>query len=253
MWTKTCSLLLACSALMFAQHGYTPSEAEAGGQIFQSGCSRCHGQDGDGVPPMVLLREKFRRAYTDDELVKIIQTGIAGTAMPPGNYTTAQARTVVAYIHSSAAAAIANSAPPGDPARGKMIVENKGGCLNCHRINGVGARMGPDLTNIGSLRNSRYLEQSILDPNAEIAVENRFVRVTTRNGTTITGRLLNQDIFTVQLMDDKERLRSFLRSDLKEFAFLDKSIMPSYQGKLTPQELGDVVSYLHSLKGIENQ
>src|SRR5258708_8671574 len=134
MWTKICILVVAGSALMFAQHGYTPSDAEAGGLIFQSGCSRCHGQDGDGVPPINLLRGKFRRAYTDEELMKVIQTGIAGTAMPPGNYTNTQARTIVAYFHSMADAAIANTAPPGDPVRGKAIVEGKGGCLNCHPI-----------------------------------------------------------------------------------------------------------------------
>jgi len=69
----------------------------------------------------------------------------------------------------------------------------------------------------------------------------------------ITGRLLNQDSFTVQLIDSKERLRSFEKSKLKEYVFLDKSPMPSYQGKLKPAELSDLISYLVSLKRIDSR
>ena len=75
----------------------------------------------------------------------------------------------------------------------------------------------------------------------------------TKDGATITGRLLNQDAFTLQLFDDKERLLSYSKSNLKEYAFLDKSPMPSYRGKLSPQELADLVSYLVSLKGVDKQ
>jgi cytochrome c1 len=71
-----------------------------------------------------------------------------------------------------------------------------------------------------------------------------------KDGVSTTGRLLNQDAFTVQLMDSKERLLSFQKSNLKEYVFLDKSPMPSYQGKLTDAEVADVVSYLVSLKGV---
>jgi cytochrome c oxidase cbb3-type subunit III len=253
MLMKTCTLLLAGSALIFAQHGDTPSDAEAGGQIFQGTCSRCHGPDGDGVPPINLLNGKFRKAYSDADLVKIIQGGISGTAMPPGNYTEAQAKNVVAYFHASAEAAASNMAPPGDPAHGKTIVETKGGCLNCHRINGVGSRVAPDLTNIGALRSSRNLQESLVDPDAQILPENRYVRATMRDGSIITGKILDQDPFSVQIMDEKERLRSLSRSDMRSFAFLEKSPMSSYKGKLSSQELEDVVSYLHSLKGVETQ
>ncbi len=78
---------------------------------------------------------------------------------------------------------------------------------------------------------------------------NRFVRLVTRDGATITGRMLNQDAFTVQLLDSKEQLRTLMRADLKEFTFIDKSPMPSYRGKLSPQEMTDLVSYLVSLQG----
>ena len=102
---------------------------------------------------------------------------------------------------------------------------------------------------MGQLRRARELERSLLDPDAEILGQNRFYRVVTRDGVTTTGRLLNLDTFTVQMLDSKEQLRSFVKSDLRDHGFIEKSTMPSYKEKLSAQELADLVSYLVSLKG----
>ena len=65
---------------------------------------------------------------------------------------------------------------------------------------------------------------------------------------TVTGRLLNHDTFTVQVLDAKEQLQSLQRANLREFTFLDKSPMPAYSGKLSSGEVTDLVSYLVSLR-----
>ncbi|HYK62970.1 MAG TPA: c-type cytochrome [Bryobacteraceae bacterium] len=137
--------------------------------------------------------------------------------------------------------------PPGDAANGKAIFEGKGQCTNCHRIQGKGSHYGPDLSEIGSRRPDQ-LQTSILDPDAEILPANRTYRVIDKNGAVTVGRLLNLDTFTVQLMDEKERLVSFEKSNLREFGFVEKSPMPSYKDKLTEQEVADLVNYLYSLK-----
>jgi len=126
----------------------------------------------------------------------------------------------------------------------------KGQCINCHRAQGVGSYFGPDLSDIGMLRRVVELDQSLSDPNAVIMPENRMFRAVTADGTTLTGRILNQDTFTVQLIDSKERLLSFQRSELKQFSPIDRSSMPSYKDKLTGAERADLVAYLMSLKGI---
>jgi hypothetical protein len=84
-----------------------------------------------------------------------------------------------------------------------------------------------------------------------IVPSNRFVKLVTKDGATTTGRLLNHDTFTVQLMDAKEQLVSLPMSAVRELTFMDKSPMPSYRDKLSTQELTDLVSYLVSLKGGE--
>jgi putative heme-binding domain-containing protein len=114
----------------------------------------------------------------------------------------------------------------------------------------VGSHFGPDLSDIGMLRRVVELDQSLSDPNAAIMPENRMFRVVTADGATLTGRILNQDTFTVQLIDSKERLLSFQRSELKQFSPIDRSSMPSYKDKLTAAERADLVAYLMSLKGI---
>jgi hypothetical protein len=88
-----------------------------------------------------------------------------------------------------------------------------------------------------------------LDPNAEVLAQNRYYRLTTKSGETVTGRLLNEDAFSVQLLDTKERLLSIQRTDLREAGFLSESPMPSYRDKLTKAERDDLVTYLISLKG----
>lgn len=143
--------------------------------------------------------------------------------------------------------------PPGNPSAGAEIVTGKGQCLTCHRVRGAGSRLGPDLTDVGTSRLPEQLHASLLDPDAEILPENRRYRVVTRDGTSVTGRILNHDTFQVLMMDAKEQLRSFDKSQLREHGFVKESAMPSYRGKLSPQELADVVAYLTTLKGVAPQ
>jgi putative heme-binding domain-containing protein len=137
--------------------------------------------------------------------------------------------------------------PTGDPANGKLIFEGKGTCTGCHRINGKGNHFGPDLSEAGA-RRPEQLETSILDPDAEILPANRIYRVVAKNGTTTIGRLLNEDTFSVQMIDKSERLLSFQKADLKEYAFETKSPMPSFKDKLSAQDVADVVAYLSTFK-----
>ena len=223
-----------------------PGPPPNGEQLYNENCVECHGLEGDAVPDVDLGHGRFRRATTDPELVGIVLRGIPNTAMPPNNFSEAQASAIVQFLRMKARRAAATA---GNTASGQAIFTGKGNCASCHRVNGTGSRVGPDLSEVGRLRHSTDIESAIVDPDAVILPSNRFVRLVTRDGTTITGRMLNQDAFTVQLLDSKEQLRTMMRSDLKEFAFVDKSPMPSYRGKLSAQEMTDLVSYLVSLQG----
>jgi len=242
--------VLATGVSALAQHS-TAQDIDDGGRVFRNTCANCHGPDGDEVSGIDLGRGVFRRAKTDEDLVQIIRNGVAGTSMPASDMSVAQAEQIVAYLRSVAATK-RSVAADGNVGRGKAVFDGKGACTTCHRVNGAGARLGPDLTDIGQLRRAVELETSVLDPGQEILATNRTYRVVTKDGATVTGRLLNLDSFTVQMLDSREQLRSFDKANLRDYGIVDVSPMPSYKDMLTAQELADVVSYLVSLKGKVN-
>jgi len=240
-------MCLAAGGAALAQQRYIPAEIEAGGRLYTSNCTGCHGPEGDGVGGINFSQGKFRRAGTDDDLLRIISRGIPGTPMAPSGMSESQIGQIVGYLRSMTA----GGEPPagGDAARGRVIVESKGQCLTCHTIGLNGLHAGPALTDIGAQRRAVDLMRSLVEPGAEIRPENRTVRVTMRDGRTLTGRFLNQDTFSIQLIDATDKLMSIDKSAVRESTLLTTSPMPSFKDKLSAQELADVVSYLASLKG----
>jgi len=239
--------LLLCASSAFAQQRFLPAEIEAGRDLYFANCTGCHGPEGNGVAGIDFSQGKFRRGATDDELIGIIMRGIPGTPMPPSGLPDNRVSTIVAYLRSMNAGA--GDLGGGDAARGRGLVEGKGGCLSCHTIGVNGLHAGPSLSDIGAVRRSAELMRSLVDPSAEVRPENRTVRVTTKDGRTVTGRFLNQDTFSVQLIDATDKMLSIDKSTVRETAILTTSPMPSFKDKLNAQELSDVVSYLSSLKG----
>jgi putative heme-binding domain-containing protein len=227
-----------------AQHE-TAADLLDGERAFRNTCANCHGPDGDVIPGIDLGRGRFRRPMTDEDLVGIIRGGIPNTPMPGSPMTVEQAQKIVAYLRSVATSKAASVAT-GDAARGRAAFVQT--CTGCHRVAGSGSRVGPDLSDVGTRRNATELERALLDPGAEVAPANRTYRVVLQDGTAVTGRLLGHDTFTVRLLDTREQLRSFTKSELRELGFV-ASPMPSFRGKLNPQELADLVSYLSSLRG----
>lgn len=234
---------LACAAHApgDAQHG------EDGATLYATACADCHGENGDLVAGIDLGRGRFSRPLTDNELAAIIVNGIPNTTMRPSDLDDEQIEELVLYLRDLAKP---REEPrlAGDPARGRALFEGKGKCLDCHRVDGRGSRVGPDLSLIGRARRAGDLMASLLDPAAEVRPENRFYRVVTRGGEEVRGRLLNHDTYTVQLIDLDERLRSFDKADLLEQGF-EESPMPSYRDELSEQEIADLVSYLASRRG----
>lgn len=242
----------AVGTLIAQDHSYTPADIENGGRLYQSSCAGCHGPAGDEIPGVELARGQFRRGTSDTDLITIIQTGIPGTAMPPHSFSDQEAGHVVAYLRNMSA--LRTGAPTvlrgvGDPARGKALFEGKGQCTMCHRVYGRGPRLAPDLSEVGATRPLPELHDALLDPSATMRPGTRMFQVVTRDGRTITGRLLNQDSFSIQMLDPNERLVSFQKANLVRQDFIRTSAMPSYRDTLTMQEVDDLVGYLVTLKG----
>jgi putative heme-binding domain-containing protein len=229
-----------------ASADYAQADITFGAQVYAAQCTTCHGETGDGVGGVDLRAGKFRTATTDQSLQLVIANGVPGTGMNAFRLSPAEMTGVIAYLRNMNRFDPA-SVKTGSAARGRGIVEQRN-CLRCHRIEAQGSRVGPDLSDIGLVRSAGSLQRSILDPNSQMMPINRPVRAVTRDGTMINGRRLNEDTYTVQLIDDQERLHSLPKADLREFQVLTASTMPSYKD-LTEEQLADLLAYLLSLQG----
>ncbi|HYM26069.1 MAG TPA: c-type cytochrome [Vicinamibacterales bacterium] len=232
----------------FARVEYAPADIAYGARIYDAQCTTCHGSNGDGVGSVDLKSGRFRHGTTDQDLVRIVSNGIPGTGMLGFKFDQAELAAIVAYLRNMNAFD-RGSVKPGDVARGRQVVEGKGGCLRCHRIDAAGSRVAPDLSDIGANRSAGSIQRSLTDPVSQMFPINRPVRAVTRDGKVINGRRLNEDTYTVQLIDDQERLVSLTKADLRELTVLTTTAMPSFTKTLSSDELADVLAYLLSLKG----
>lgn len=226
----------------------SPEDIEAGAKLFRSHCSTCHGRKAKGFRGPNLTDGLFRHGQSDAALFKNILGGIPGTSMAGVYLPDTQVWQIISYVRSLSGAG--DDVPvPGDPQRGKIVYEQKGKCATCHVISGQGGRRGTDLTRIGWQRSLDHIRESTLDASSDIDLAYRFVTLSMEDGGEIEGILLNEDSYSVQLMDEEENLVSISKSVVREIIRPEISLMPDFQDEFTDEELDDLVAYLHSLKG----
>ncbi len=226
----------------------SPQDIAAGAKSFRSHCAPCHGLHGEGGRGPNLARGRFYHGSSDADLLNNISNGISGTEMPGLYYSADRVWQIVAYVRSLSAQAPAQ--PSGDPQRGAALFHS-GGCIQCHRVKGEGGRLGPDLTNVGQSRSFEYLRQSVIDPNAAVPEHYGFVTCLERTGVKTEGFLMNEDTYTIQFIDLDEHLRTYAKEDLKKYDVSRISRMPSYKGAFSEAQLGDLLTYLSSLRPTE--
>jgi putative heme-binding domain-containing protein len=223
-----------------------PARLDLGARVYGSLCTTCHGPSGDLVAGVNLSTGQFKRAASDLDVMNVILKGVPGTAMPANNLANADLLAVVAYIKVMKDYG-ARKVAIGDATRGKAVFDNAGACLSCHRVNHVGSYLGPDLSDIGAARSAAMLEDTLMDPVSNARPGNRSIRAVTKTGAVVTGRRLNEDTWSVQIVDSNQKLVSLWKPDLKEYTVI-KSTMPSYNGKLSPDQRADLIAYLLSLR-----
>jgi putative heme-binding domain-containing protein len=229
------------------QNPYSSAADLAIGQKLYNGrCGHCHGQNGEGGRGAVLNSGSFRHGGSDRELFATIRSGIPNTEMPGSfNLPEADIWRLVAHVQELGRQG-ATDVSPGDPSAGSLVYQ-RNGCATCHRIDTQGGFFGPDLTDIGVKRATRYLRQSIVEPNADVPLDYRSVSVIDRSGHTIRGIHLNEDEYSIHLRDTGGNLRSFMKNELAEITLPRQSMMPAY-ASLSGADLENLVAYLGSLR-----
>ncbi|HEY1677007.1 MAG TPA: c-type cytochrome [Candidatus Sulfotelmatobacter sp.] len=260
-------IVIAFTAGAWAQNPFAndPKAAKAGEYEFRINCALCHGLGarGGGRGPD-LTRPVKKHTHSDADMFQVISNGIAGTAMPANGtngqgvgMTDEEIWQIVAYIRSQEVKAPATSL--GDAAHGKALFYDDANCSMCHMVNGRGGRLGPDLSAVGTSRTHAALVESVRDPSRRLAwglteatkefpQEYETVTVVTGDGKKIKGVTLNEDSFTVQVMDSGERIHLLEKDKLKSFQKSRESMMPKYTtDTLSDKELEDVLAFLASV------
>lgn len=245
---------VACLAFALVGNAQS-SPAGQGSAEFQRTCSSCHSIDlatsqrmtrsqWAGVVSDMANRGAQGTSQEFDDIVTYLSTNFGpGKPLVPAGAPAAG--------HTSAtpvAQKTESSLSEAEVSKAKELIQANG-CSSCHRFGGMGSYVGPYLGNIGAHRSSEQLRASLVSPNKEVLPENRTVRLVTHDGKTVTGRILNQDGSSVQLIESSGQLRSFQKSSLREFTIVTTNSMPSYADKLSGRDLTDLVNYLSSLKG----
>ena len=126
-----------------------PDAIKHGMGLFRSRCADCHGMDARGVRAPDLT-QVWASGRSDDGLFKTVKGGVPGTEMPANpRMFDQEAWQILAYLRTLAASA-PTDAPRGNAENGERIF--RANCASCHRVNGTGGRLGPDLSRVGSAR-----------------------------------------------------------------------------------------------------
>jgi putative heme-binding domain-containing protein len=130
-----------------------------------------------------------------------------------------------------------------------LITEN--GCLTCHRIEKKGADTGPTLNGLGVRRSASEIRTAIVSPHHAVNPGNSLVQLTTSDGKKLTGRILSQDDHNVLVIDASGEVATYSKPSLLQFTIVDTKPMPSYEGKITGEDLNLLVRYLGSLPSVD--
>jgi cytochrome c oxidase cbb3-type subunit III len=239
--------------------------AKAGEFQFRINCAFCHGLGarGGGRGPD-LTRAHKRYAHSDAQMFRTINDGIAGTAMPANGtngqgvgMTETEIWQLISYIRSVEVKT--SSQPTGNAVHGKQLFYGDANCSGCHMVEGKGGRLGPELTAVGGSRTVESIVDSVRNPSRRLAwglteatkefpQEYETVTVVTAEGKEIKGVALNEDRFSVQMMDTSEHIHLFEKDKLRSFEKSRVSLMPAYDTSLlSDKDLQDIVAYLLSV------
>ncbi len=232
-------LLLAGAGTALAQQSDS-QRIDDGRRLFEQSCTVCHGQNAKGGRGPDLTG-KLNRGGLESEIVQNIISGIAGTQMAAFPMPVENARSIVAYLRSLKAGG-PDLPVTGDAANGQQLFFGAAGCSRCHMYRGQGGRLGPDLSRIGEAKTVRELQGIISQPHRDLVHGFETVEVRRRDGSQLRGVRKNEDTFSLQMMDETEKLHLLLKKDLASFRLTGKSLMP--EAAVSGPQMDNVIAFL---------
>lgn len=134
----------------------------------------------------------------------------------------------------------------GDADRGRVVFFEKTevSCQRCHRIDGNGGKVGPNLSGVGFQYKRREILESIVDPNLKIAVGHGQVIVLDSDGLMHTGIVKEETEEQLALMDPDGKITRIAVDDIEDRKEGKSSMPEGLADQLSRSELRDLIEYL---------
>lgn len=230
-----------------------------GDALYHQTCTTCHGANGGGgeIGPAIVWGDRMDIGRSDAQTFNVIKNGVQGTPMTAQGLPDSDVWKIVTYIRALRGTAIDNPLP-GDVALGEAVFWGKGQCGGCHMLSGKGGLTAPDLSNIAGLRKSSSIVDALTKEQHRVYGSGGAhlralppmdsylpVHVTLADGKIVDGVLLNEDGYSLQMIDNDQQLRLFDKSKLRKIVVEPKSLMPTdYDKRLSPAEFKDLMAFL---------
>lgn len=220
LWTV---LFLGALALD-AQH----PDVSRGRGLFRSACSACHGDNAKGGRGTDLTTGQWKHGGSDEDLARNITKGIPGTQMPAIPLPEADTKAIIVFMRSLSAQA---EPITGNAQNGKSLFFGAAGCSKCHMFAANGGRMGPELTGIKNRKKASAITALLAKPVT-------LLEVKLKSGATVRGTAKQEDTFTLNLIDESEKLHSLKKNEL----VVKKAARP--HGMAQGKDAEDLVAFL---------
>ena len=232
----------------FCAKAPSPEAVQRGRALFQPACGFCHGEDATGSRGPDLIRSALVGHDENGETIgPVIRSGRPDKGMPAFSYTDAQISDIAAFLQAQVLAALRSNHVPGDypveklltgnAVAGKAYFQGSGGCTGCHSPTG-------DLAGIASRYSPLDLQSRFLYPRGARST----VTVTLPDGKQISGRLLQDDEFTIALRDTSGWYHSWSAGAVKYTVVDPLKAHRDLLYKYSDADIHNLFAYLESLK-----
>ncbi len=139
----------------------------------------------------------------------------------------------------------------GDAKKGKELfwnVNGNAGCAKCHSVGQIGGKVGPPLTDVASVRDLKFIIESIVAPSASIANGYQSILILTKTGERITGTVKADTAESIILRTPAGESLVIEKQGIKRSKLLKKSMMPdNFAEILSVKEFYDILAYVQTL------
>jgi putative membrane-bound dehydrogenase-like protein len=134
----------------------------------------------------------------------------------------------------------------GDADRGKDVFKKN--CAACHRVQGLGHEIGPNLAAMKS-RGPEAILMNVLDPNREVNPQYLNYLLLTTDGRSLSGILTGETATSVTLKKQENATDTVLRVDIESLRSTGQSLMPvGIEKQIDRQGMADLLEYLKSVE-----